>query len=393
MNEKSIAFVIMQIGNPELDKIYKDIFKPAIEAAGLNPKRIDQDNSGHLLKKEITDYIEKADIIVADITNERPNCYLEIGYAMGLDKYNNLIFTVREDHYHESDNFVKGGHKIHFDVGGYDILFWDPKNLNEFKTKLTDKINLRLLTIRSKREEKIINLWDANWLASIRQYVLPKFQEFGFKRNMEILVSPVNSKLDLSQNEILEIADESQIMSFGWPIGIIYRFEAGLKPLPKPDGVLSEIKRLNPNLSFDYSYFKKNGQIFIAKSLFEDPYSPDSIIRDVRIKRSTEILVYILRYYSRCKLQPNEIIEIEIKYYGLLNNLISFAPNGQPIRPLKSTENESLIKIKVSLSEIERRLPELVLKVVNGLFILFDFHEVNIEYINAIVNDFIEETN
>lgn len=254
MEEKFLAFVIMQIGNPELDKIYEDIFKPAIEATGLNPKRIDQDNSGRLLKKEITDYIENAEIIVADITNERPNCYLEIGYVMGLDKYENLIFTVKEDHYPESKNYVKGGPKIHFDVSGYDILFWCTEELEDFKTKLTDKINRRLVTISPKRVESFINLWDENWLESKRQYVSEKLAELSYKRSMEILISPVRSNLNLSQNEIVKIADESQIMTFGWPIGIIFRYESGLKPFSKSDGVLSEINGLKTNPSYDYSY-------------------------------------------------------------------------------------------------------------------------------------------
>lgn len=392
MEHNSLAFVIMQIGNPELDKIYEDIFKPAIEDTGLNPKRIDQDNSGRLLKKEITDYIESAEIIVADITNERPNCYLEIGYAMGLDKYENLIFTVREDHYPENKNYVKGGPKIHFDVSGYDILFWSPDELDDFKTKLIEKINRRLVTISPKREEKIINLWDKNWLESKRQYVLEKLEELAFRRSMEILISPVRSTLNLSQNEIVKIADESQIMTFGWPIGIIYRYESGLKPFSKSDGVLSEINGLKINPSFDYSYFKKNGQIFIAKSIFEDPHYPDSIIQDARIRRTTEILLYVSRYYSRCKLLPNELIEIEVKYHGLSNNKISFAPNGESLRPLKTIEDECSIIIKTSLSDIERKLPELVLEFVNGLFNLFDFHEVNIEYVRHLVNEYVEKT-
>ena len=393
MDEKSLAFVIMQIGNPELDQIYEDIFKPAIEATGLNPKRIDQDNSGKLLKKEITEYIESADIIVADITNERPNCYLEIGYAMGLDKYENLIFTVREDHYPESKNYVKGGPKIHFDVSGYDILFWNTAELDDFKTKLTDKINRRLVTISPKREDNFINHWDENWLESKRKYASEKLAQLGFKRSMEILVSPISPKLNLSQNEIVKIADESQVMTFGWPIGIIYRYETVLKPFPKSDGVLSEINGLETNPSFDYSYFKKNGQIFIAKSIFEDPHFPDSIIQDARIRRTTEVLLYVSRYYSRCKLSSNELIELEIKYKGLSNNQISFTPNGQSLRPLISTEDECSIKIKTSLSEIERKLPELVLEFVNGLFNLFDFHEVRIEYVRHLVDEYVEKTN
>ncbi len=388
MNDESLAFVIMQIGNPELDKIYEEIFKPAIEATGLNPKRIDKDNSGRLLKKEITDYIENAEIIVADITNERPNCYLEIGYAMGLDKYENLIFTVKEDHYPESKNYVKGGPKIHFDVSGYDILFWSPEKLEDFKTKLTDKINRRLVTISPKKQESSINLWDENWLETKRKYIIEKLTELSFKRSMEILISPVRSTLNLSQKEIIKIADESQIMTFGWPIGIIYPYVIGLKPLSKSDGVLSEINGLETNPSYDFSYFKKNSQIFIAKSLFEDPNFPDSIIQDARIRRTTEILLYVSRYYSRCKLLTNELIEIEINYNGLAGNKI----HGQSFRPLKTTENECSIKIKTSLSEIERRLPELVFDFVNELFNLFDFHDVNIEYVRHLVNEYVEKT-
>ena len=59
MNERGMAFVIMQIGNPDLDKLYEEVYIKAIEDANLSPKRIDIDNEGDLLKKEIIEYIEK----------------------------------------------------------------------------------------------------------------------------------------------------------------------------------------------------------------------------------------------------------------------------------------------------------------------------------------------
>lgn len=43
---------------------------------------MDRHNEGDLLKCEIVQFIERSQIIVADVTNERPNCYLETGYAM-----------------------------------------------------------------------------------------------------------------------------------------------------------------------------------------------------------------------------------------------------------------------------------------------------------------------
>ena len=34
------AFIIMQIGNPELDRVCKQAIVPALEACGFEPKRI-----------------------------------------------------------------------------------------------------------------------------------------------------------------------------------------------------------------------------------------------------------------------------------------------------------------------------------------------------------------
>lgn len=138
------AFTIMQIGNTELDLVYNSAIAPTIIKCGLDPKRVDKHNKGDLLKIEIVNFIKSSDIIVADLTNERPNCYLEVGYTMGLNKLPNLILTAREDHYQDSPNFKKDGPKIHFDLSGYDILFWNPDNLAEFKEKLERRINQRL---------------------------------------------------------------------------------------------------------------------------------------------------------------------------------------------------------------------------------------------------------
>jgi hypothetical protein len=89
------AFTIMQIGDSVMDCVYDEAIDPAIRSAGLAPRRVDRHNEGDLLKSEIVKFIETSQIIVADITNERPNCYLEIGYAMGLGKKKHLILTAR----------------------------------------------------------------------------------------------------------------------------------------------------------------------------------------------------------------------------------------------------------------------------------------------------------
>jgi hypothetical protein len=141
------GFVIMQIGSPELDRVYERVIAPALEACGLRPRRVDRHNRGGLLASEIIAFIEESEILVADLTNERPNCYLEVGYALGVGKFTNLVLTAREDHDPESPRHRPGGTKVHFDLAGYDILFWHPQRLDAFRSELEKRIARRRLLL------------------------------------------------------------------------------------------------------------------------------------------------------------------------------------------------------------------------------------------------------
>jgi hypothetical protein len=141
------TFVIMQIGNAELDRVYERAIVPAIEDCGLVARRVDRHNQGGLLHSEIVAFIEDSEILVADLTNERPNCYLEIGYALGARRALRLVLTAREDHQADSPNHRPGGPKVHFDLSGYDILFWHPDRLDAFRAELGRRIGRRLLML------------------------------------------------------------------------------------------------------------------------------------------------------------------------------------------------------------------------------------------------------
>lgn len=194
------AFVIMQIGNSNLDVVFREVLVPALRNCGLDPKRIDKHNEGRLLKSEIVSFIETSDIIIADLTNERPNCYLEIGYAMGLDKFRNLILTAREDHNQESPNYEKGGPKIHFDLSGYDILFWDPKKLNEFKEEIEKRIKRRLATLPSfSASAPFVPAWDDEWIAKNREVAMAGLKKSGNTGYMEMIITLSNSKINISK--------------------------------------------------------------------------------------------------------------------------------------------------------------------------------------------------
>lgn len=130
----------MQIGNPGLDLVYEEAVAPALEACGVEPRRVDRHNRGGLLLSEIMIFIQEAEVVVADLTNERPNCYLEVGYALGVGKLTNLIFTARCDHDPHDPTHRPGGPRVHFDVAGFDILFWRPGQLVDFRRQLERRV-------------------------------------------------------------------------------------------------------------------------------------------------------------------------------------------------------------------------------------------------------------
>jgi hypothetical protein len=134
------GFVIMQIGNAQLDGLYERALAPALSACGFEPRRVDRHTRGGLLVSEIISFIEEAEVVVADLTHERPNCYLEVGYVLGVGKGTNLILTARADHDPESDSHRPGGHRVHFDLAGFEILFWHPDRLDGFRRELEKRI-------------------------------------------------------------------------------------------------------------------------------------------------------------------------------------------------------------------------------------------------------------
>jgi hypothetical protein len=137
------GFVIMQIGDPVLDLVYEEAVAPALAACEVEARRVDRHNRGGLILSEIMIFIEEAEIVVADLTNERPNCYLEVGYALGVGKLTNLILTARADHDLHAAGRRTGGPRVHFDVAGFDILFWRRAALGDFRRELEKRVRRR----------------------------------------------------------------------------------------------------------------------------------------------------------------------------------------------------------------------------------------------------------
>jgi hypothetical protein len=77
----STCFVIQPFDSGKYDKRFDDVYKPAIEAAGLEAYRVDRDHSVDVPIDAIEEGIRNAAVCLADITVDNPNVWYELGYA------------------------------------------------------------------------------------------------------------------------------------------------------------------------------------------------------------------------------------------------------------------------------------------------------------------------
>jgi hypothetical protein len=77
---KGLCFVISPFGG-WFDAYYKQVFEPAIRKAKLAPHRADDLYRPTSIVQDIWEYVEKADVVLADLTGKNPNVMYELGLA------------------------------------------------------------------------------------------------------------------------------------------------------------------------------------------------------------------------------------------------------------------------------------------------------------------------
>lgn len=80
------CFVMQPFDQGVFDQRYEDVFVPAIQEAGLDPYRVDQDPKVSIPIQDIESGIRDANICLAEITRDNPNVWFELGYAIACRK-------------------------------------------------------------------------------------------------------------------------------------------------------------------------------------------------------------------------------------------------------------------------------------------------------------------
>jgi len=391
------GFVIMQIGNPDLDEVYESAIAPAIEEAGLQPRRVDKHNTGGLLKSEIVEFIQKASIIVADVTNERPNCYLEVGYAMGAARTSRLILTARADHVPDRPGRNPNSPKVHFDLAGYDILFWEADSLPAFKQKLAQRIRRRLnMTLAEHLEiepsaapESLIDSFAKShfrWINERQKSARAQLVEDGHGAFVEFTLVPIRHTLSLGLPELLESARSAQLSYHGFPIGTIIEHPEA-HPHPDSDGILSRQTTQTGSRIFDYWALRRNGDFYALRSLVEDLNAPSTVYFDETVRRAEMLLRYAAKLYEHLGLPENDSIAIELRYGGITDRVLSSCTPGPGLLREYRIRSESVhARLVEEWNSIPAHIAELVKTLAGGLLEQFDLFPLAEEVVKSLLS-------
>ncbi len=148
-----ICFVIQPFDGGAFDKRYEDVFVPAIEAAGMEPYRVDRDPTVDIPIEKIEEGIRQSDACLADISSKNPNVWFELGYALAARK--DVVLVCGYD----------PNQKFPFDVQHRNIIIYKTESLRDFED-IKGKITARLAAIQSK-EVKLENVSEMASIADI----------------------------------------------------------------------------------------------------------------------------------------------------------------------------------------------------------------------------------
>lgn len=133
------CFVIQPFDGGAFDKRYRDTIKPAIEASGLEPYRVDEDPAVNIPIDDIERGIREATVCLAEITTNNPNVWFELGFAIAAHKEVVLVCSDKRES------------KFPFDVQHRSIIRYGTDSIQDYLL-LGERITERIKALMQKEE-------------------------------------------------------------------------------------------------------------------------------------------------------------------------------------------------------------------------------------------------
>lgn len=195
------CFVIQPFDGGKFDKRYKDTFGPAIEDAGLNPYRVDQDPNVEIPIEAIERGIRESVMCLADITTNNPNVWYELGFAFASNKPVIMVCC--------NDRTDKG---FPFDIQHRTIVRYNSESTSDFD-KLKAEVTARIKALQKK--ESIQEMASSTLLAEIGGLSQPELTVLAVLAGESALPDSAGSMYSL-KNDVERAGFTAIAFGLGW---------------------------------------------------------------------------------------------------------------------------------------------------------------------------------
>ena len=152
--EKELCFVIMPISDQgdyptgHFTKVYEQIIKPAVEDAGYEAYRVDENNICDAIINKIFNAIQDCPMAICDLSNRNPNVLYELGLRQAYDK---PVVLIQDDK----------TEKI-FDISGISTVFYKSTRQYEDVLEAREKIKNAILSTKEGKEKTLTKVIQVN---------------------------------------------------------------------------------------------------------------------------------------------------------------------------------------------------------------------------------------
>lgn len=142
-SDSTIAFMAMKFGDPELDQVVDEFFRPAVLQTGFRLQKLTDEQRAGLIDDQLRVQIRRARILIADLTHANNGAYWEAGFAEGLGIA--VIYTCKESEFKK---------QAHFDTNHHLTVMWNPDKPEEAAEKLKATIRATLPEVAKMEDRK-----------------------------------------------------------------------------------------------------------------------------------------------------------------------------------------------------------------------------------------------
>ena len=128
------AFMAMQYGDADLDRVVAETFRPAVAQTGVSLVRPYDHPRAGLIDDRLRVEIRACRFMIADLTHSNAGAYWEAGYAEGLGKQ--VIYTCERGVFERE--------QTHFDTNHHLTVIWDVAALDQAAIRLKATIRATL---------------------------------------------------------------------------------------------------------------------------------------------------------------------------------------------------------------------------------------------------------